>query len=109
MTRDEILEKSRSENRKMDEREAQVYNEAGKKACGVGGLLCAAIILLNTLLDRYNSPATFAAWAVYLAITGTMLLVKYTHLKKRHELIAGALQLVLTAGFLAAYVVSLLR
>jgi len=75
MNREEILEKSREENKKMDEREKNALTVAGQRATAVGGLVCMAIILLNACLDRYNNPATWAVWGVYLSMTGTTLLM----------------------------------
>lgn len=36
MTREEILEKSRQDNRKQDEREKAAFAKAGQRACAVG-------------------------------------------------------------------------
>ena len=44
-----------------------------------------------------------------LTITGVTLLLKYRELKKRHELVCGLIELVLAAGFFAAYVVNIIR
>ena len=52
------------------------------------------------------NPAT---WAVYLSMTGTMLLVKYRYLKKKHELIFGLAQIALAVMFLVMYVIKLVR
>ena len=106
MDRDEILERSRKENKNHDEMERDALAKAGQKACAVGGLVCAAIIILEAFFTHQVNMNT---WAVYLSMTGTMLLVKYLHLKKRHELIFGVLQLVLAAVFLVMYVIQLVR
>ena len=106
MNRDEILEMSRRENKNRDEMELQAQANAGRKACLVGGLMCAAIILLEGILADRVSMGT---WAVYLSITGTMLLTKYFWLKKKHELIFGLLQIVLAAVFFAIHISRLVR
>jgi len=108
MNREEILAKSRKENEKMDEREKAAFTSAGQRATAVGGLVCVAILLLNTALDRFGDPTTWAVWAVYLSMTGTTLLAKYAKLKKRHELIFGCVQVLMAAAFLAVYVKKLL-
>ena len=104
MNREEILEKSRQENKNRDEMEKDALAKAGQKACAVGGLVCAAIIILEAIFAEQVNMST---WAVYLSMTGTMLLVKYLRLKKKHELVFGLIQLVLAAIFLVMYVVRL--
>ena len=106
MNRDEILEKSRQENRGRDEMERDAAARAGQKACAVGGLVCAAIIVLETI---FAGRVNVSTWSVYLAITGTMLVVKYYRLKKQRQLIFGAAELVLAVVFFVMYVLQLVR
>ena len=106
MNRDEILEKSRQENRNRDEMERDAMARAGQKACAVGGMLCAVIIILEAFFAEQINMST---WAVYLSMTGTMLMVKYIHLKKRHELAFGLIELTLAAVFFVMYVIRLVR
>lgn len=107
MNKQEILEKSRKENQKHDERELAALARAGQIAASVGGLVCAVILVLEASLSSFNSRVVFSIWAVYLAITGTTLLVKYIKLHKKHELIFGAFQLALAALFFIMYVIKL--
>ena len=104
MDREEILEKSRLENRRRDEMERDALAKAGQRACAVGGIVCAVVIVLEAIFaDAFN----MSVWAVYLSMTGTMLLMKYIRLRKRHELIFGAAQLILAAAFLVMYIIRL--
>ena len=106
MKKEEILEKSRQENKNLDERERDALARAGRIATAVGAFVCTAIILLETLLsDRVH----FSTWAVFLAMTGTTLLVKYIKLKKVHELIFALLQLAVAATFFVFFVLDLVR
>ena len=106
MTKEEILAKSREENKNRDEREKEVFYKAGQQACAVGGLVCMAVIILEAIFGKeFNT----SIWAVYLSITGTMLLMKYLSLKKKHELIFAVLQLALAVCFFVMYVVRLVR
>lgn len=109
MNKDEILERSRKENKNQDEMERDAFAKAGLRACGVGGLVCAFIILLEAIFDKLGNQVTAATWAVYLSMTGTMLLMKYVRLKKKHELIFGVLQIALAIIFLVVYVIRLVR
>lgn len=84
MTREEILAKSRSENKKNnDEFERSILNSAGKIAVQIGILLCCAINVIQILLtDHIN----FTSWVIYFGILCTLFLVKYVKLRQRHEL-----------------------
>ena len=104
MNKDEILERSRRENKNMDERERDALAHAGRTASAVGGMLCAVLVVLEAILaERMN----LAIWAVYLSVTGTTLLVKFLRLRRKHELIFGVIQLALAAVFAVAYVLQL--
>ena len=104
MNREEVLERSRQENRKQDEMARDALARAGKLACAVGGLMCGLIIVLEAIFaDRVNP----AVWAVYLSMTGTMLTVKYARLKKKHDLVFGIAQLALAAAFLVMFIIQL--
>ena len=106
MDKEEILQKSRNENKNRDEMERSTYEKAGKTACAVGGFVCMIIILLEAIFTKQVNCGT---WAVYLSMTGTMLLVKYFQLKKKHELIFGVAELILAAIFLVMFVIRLVR
>ena len=106
MTKEEILEKSRQENKNRDERERETQARAGQKAVAVGGIVCGLIILLESFLAKEINMST---WAVYLSMTGTMLLVKYQNLKRTHELVCGVAELLMAAAFLVGHVIRLMR
>jgi hypothetical protein len=101
MEKNDILEKSRRENRNMDERERDALAKAGQRAFGVGGMVCAFIIIFEAIVSDF---ASYSTWAVYLSMTGTVFLVKYSILSKKHELVFGLLQLALAIIFIAIYV-----
>ena len=105
MDKEEILEKSRSENKDRDEMEHDVFAKAGQKACAVGGMLCAVIIILEAV---FSDTVNVSTWAVYLSMSGTMLMYKYIRLRKKHELIFGGIQLALAAVFFCVYAVNLI-
>ena len=55
MNKDEILEKSRQENKHKDEMEKEVFLKAGQRSCAVGSIICALIIVLETFFaDHVN-------------------------------------------------------
>ena len=102
MDKNEILEKSRNENKNKDEMQKAVFSKAGQRACAVGGIVCAIIIALEMI---FTDSVSLSIWAVYLSITGTMLISKYTQLKKKHELIFGVFELILAAAFLVMHII----
>ena len=104
MNKEEILERSRQENKNMDERERDALARAGRVASGVGGLVCGVVLILEAI---FAGQVGYAVWAVYLSITGTTLLVKFFRLRRVHELIFGLIELVLAAAFLVFYVLQL--
>ena len=97
MNREEILAKSRNENKNQDEMQRDALAKAGQCACMAGGIVCGVILLLEAVLTDFSGRVSLAVWSVYLAMTGTMLLVKFTRLHKRHELAFGLLQLALAS------------
>lgn len=106
MNKEELLEKSRKENKNRDEREKGAAVTAGFRAAAVGGMVCMVILLLDIILtDEWNG----AVWAVYLSITGSTLLFRFIALRRRHELVFGVMQLALAAAFLAGYIIKLVK
>ena len=106
MNKEEILERSRKENKNLDEMEKNALAKGGQRAYAVGGLVCAAIILLEAIFAKQVS---LIPWAVYLSMTGTALLVKYFQLRKKHELVFGLVQLAMAAVFFVMYVIQIAR
>lgn len=95
MNKDEILEKSRAENRgRADEMEQAALGRAGSIAAAVGGLVCMLILLLNVISGNGDPRVSFAAWSVYGLMQGTLFLVKYLKLRRAHELAFSILFLI---------------
>ena len=65
MNREEILNKSRSENQNGDEREMQVNAKAGNIAFRFGGAMCMILMLIERLLCE-TSKVVPPLFAVYL-------------------------------------------
>ena len=102
MNREDILEKSRSENSGGDERDRFVHARAGQIATAVAGIVSFVILFLEVMLtDNVNC----SVWAVFLSMTGTSLVVKYNYLKKRHDLVIGIAELVMAAVFFALHII----
>ena len=106
MNKEEILAKSRAENKGQDEREKQVLIKAGQIAFTVGGVMCMLIALFNSIFSmvdqggtRFDPKLNPMLWSIYLSMLGSLFLYKYIKLKKKHELIlAIALLTISLAG-----------
>lgn len=88
MDKDEILKKSREENKNRDFVEAEVLNRANAIALVVSMLLCALISGLHAI---FREKPDCAVWVVQFGILSTVMLVKFAKLRKRHELLLGLL------------------
>ena len=83
MNKDDILARSRAENRGSDEYEKQVLEKAGKLSSQAGLMMCCFIAAYSVIrTDRMNN----GCWAIYFSISATLYWTKYIHLRKRHEL-----------------------
>lgn len=102
MNKEEILAKSRAENKGQDEREKHVLIKAGQIAFTVGGVMCMLIVLFNSILEggtRFDPKLNTMLGSIYLSMLGSQSLYKYIKLKKKHELfLAIALLTVSLAG-----------
>ena len=100
MNKEEILAKSRAENKGTDEREKLVLIKAGQIAFTVGGVMCMLIALFNSILSMVDHGGTRAdpklntmLWSIYLSMLGSLFLYKYIKLKKKHELVLAIIML----------------
>lgn len=100
MDRDEILERSRKENRDRDFVEEEVVNRAHRIALSVGMMVCGIISVLNGI---FLDSVGFSVWVVMWAIWSSIFLVKFRCLRRRHELFFGLFYAVLALFFFVLY------
>ena len=86
MTKDEILEKSRKDNKGMDEMELYTIFRGGSIAKGVGLALCMLIVFLTDTFGA-NPTASFGAFAIYWGMYGTDRLYRWLKLRERFDLL----------------------
>ena len=96
MDKEEILERSRRENEKLDERERDALAASGKMAFLVGGIICVLIIALEW---NFRGRMLTEVWAVYASMYETNELVQYFRLRKISHLIFALLQLAMAVFF----------
>ena len=100
MDKEEILAKSREENRDRDFVEAEVLNHANSIALSVSLTICA---IVSTLHAIFRNSVDYAVWIVQFGILSTVMLVKFAKLRRRHELLLGLLYGGFSVFFFALY------
>lgn len=105
MKKEEILEKSRRENKNRDIVEIDTINSASKIAAIVGALLC---VLVSSLDWHFTKTINFACWAINFGILSTLLGMKYLRLRRKHELLITAVYLLFFIFFGYGYFFNLL-
>lgn len=100
MDKDEILAKSRAENKDRDFVEAEVMAKANEVALTTGVMLCSLLSVLHAI---FQDSVDFGVWTVMFGMTAAIMLTKYIKLKKRHELLLGLGYMALSAFFFVFY------
>ena len=101
MDKNDVLARSRAENKGNDEYEKQVLEKAGKLAAQVGLLVCCLVAAVSVAVtDRVNN----ACWVIYFSIYATLFWTKYRHLKNRHELMLAAVSTLVGLLFLGLFI-----
>ena len=88
MNRDEILAKSREENKNHDEMMLDVLKKAGEASSQIG--LAVAAILFGVEAFFYNSY-NYGILCIYFSIEASKNLVMYSKLKEKKQLLMGLL------------------
>lgn len=88
MDKNEILAKSREENKDRDLVELEVLHKANNIALSVSILICALISVLHAI---FRDSADYAVWTMQFGMLSTIMLVKFFKLHRRHELLLGLL------------------
>ena len=104
MNKEEILEKSRAENKNRDIAELEVIKNAGSISNTVALLACCVLSVLQVV---FNERVNFGCWVIFFSILGTKFLVKYIKLKRKHELAVAMLYIALCVFFLGLYILSI--
>lgn len=107
MDKNEILKKSREENKNRDFVEEAALAKANTIALAVGMMMCGIVSILRALLTEKGTEP--AVWAVYMSVLATTMLVKFFKLRRRHELLLGLLYLAFCVIFFVFYLHDLLE
>ncbi|MCD8041115.1 MAG: DUF6442 family protein [Clostridia bacterium] len=105
MDKEEILEKSRKENKSGDEREKSLINYAFAISAVVGIVVCAVIYVIHIVILRELNYSIFLVFcSIYFAYT-VILAIK---LKKKLYIISSVSMCVALAGAISSYIINLL-
>lgn len=103
MNKDEILAKSRKENKDGDEREIQILANSSKIGMAVGGILAVLIVLFSRLV---NEPMLgLSAWAVYFSMFGSRRLYQFFKTNEKIRLFQAIIGIVFGIACLAGMIV----
>ncbi|MGN0488364.1 MAG: DUF6442 family protein [Ruminococcus sp.] len=104
MKKEEILEKSRNENKGSDEMELFALATAGKLAAQIGMIVCCIVAILQAI---FTEAISFESWMIYFSILGTIFTVKYVKLRRKHELVLAILYVGFFIFFTVLFVIRL--
>ena len=108
MTREEILAKSRSENKAMDEMEQNVIVRGGSIAKAAGLALCMFIVFLTDTFGG-DPTASFGAFAIYWGMYGTDRIYRWKKLRRKGDLWLAVGSFAFFVAMAAVYVDFLLK
>lgn len=99
MKKEEILERSRQENKgKLDEYEMAVFGKASRVGMLVGALICVSLVLVAEFV--LNMPEiALVGWLVYFAMQGSSNIVLYKHLRTKTKLIYAVIEILFALAF----------
>ncbi len=101
MNKEEILAKSRKENKTMDEMELGAQAKAGKLAMNIGAVVCMVFVLLETLR---TGKTNHLLYAVYLCMLSVFHFATFKNIHKKKDFIYGILFGLLAVGFIGLYI-----
>lgn len=109
MEKNEILEKSRRENRGGDERDAQITAKAWRLAAAVGILLCGITMTVYEIV--YDTPMPYVAdhMMIWIGIVATAFTVRAVRLKTKLDILFAAVMWAMFAVFTGMFIWSFLK
>lgn len=101
MNREEILEKSRAENKNKDIYEQEILKQASTGAVVVMMILATVFFAAQIFV---GGDANWGIWALVFSSNMTIFWVKYVKLRRRHELVMAMVYTVIVAAFSASHI-----
>ncbi len=106
MTREEILEKSRQENKDMDMVEKESAAKAGN-AAAIGAAVVAGVLYAVQIIC--GGGVNLALWAVVTSIQAVYYLVMFIRMRKGMHMMIAVLYTVLTLCLSAGHIVTVIE
>jgi hypothetical protein len=104
MNKEEILEKSRNENKNQDVYEKEVIKEGGNIGAVVAAILATIFFVIQILLGE---GMNYGLYAVVFSIPAAGYIVKAIRLKRKHEVVVAILYTIAVITFSVAHVYQL--
>ena len=105
MDKDEILAKSRAENRNKDVYEQEVLKQASKSAVIVQMILAAIFFVTQIFVGE---GINWGLWALVFSTNMTIYWVKYIKLRRKHELMIAIAYTILVSVMSGYYIYNLI-
>ena len=105
MNKDEILAKSRAENKNKDVYEQEVLKQASRSAVVVQIVLATIFFVTQILVDK---GINWGLWALVFSTSMTINWVKYIKLRHRQELITAIVYTVFVSVMSVYYIYNLI-
>ena len=109
MNREEILNKSRNENRAYDERELIVHTKSSAIAKAVGVAIACAIVLIEEIFFEHPPIASMSAFSVCFAMNAVEAWYRFVNLKGKFNLIKSVLCSIFAVAFMICLIHFLLK
>lgn len=105
MNREEILEKSRAENKNKDVYEREVLQQAGNITVIVMMALAAIFFAVQIFV---GGGMNWGMWALVFSGSMATFWVKYIRLRRKHELVMAILYTIITVSLSVGYIYDLI-
>lgn len=103
MTKEEILEKSRIDNKNLDAYDLEIQRKASVVAFGIGIIF---IGIIFPLLILFKKEYHYELFIIFNAMEAGLFGYKYIKMRKKHELIAASLYTIALLMFTVAFIMS---
>lgn len=106
MNREEILEKSRAENKNKDIYEQEVLKQASTSAIIVMMVFATIFFAAQILV---GGGMNWGLWALVFSANMTIFWVKYIRLRRKHELVMAIAYTILVSALSVGYIYNLME
>lgn len=106
MNKEEILEKSRAENKNKDIYEQEVLKQASTSAIIV--MMVFATIFFAAQIF-FGGGMNWGLWALVFSANMTIFWVKYIRLRRKHELVVAIAYTILVSALSGGYIYNLIE